>query len=132
MSLKIEIPGRPVAWQRVGVCGRRFFDRQAKERLAYQLQLKQACRNGPTTAPIALMCVFSFQMPKSWSKAKRTAMLGKPHESRPDLDNLVKFVSDAANGILWADDCQLSRFASVEKVWGNEDKTIINFEVLNG
>jgi Holliday junction resolvase RusA-like endonuclease len=34
-------------------------------------------------------------MPKSWSKKKKQAMDGKPHQHRPDLDNLVKAVLDA-------------------------------------
>ena len=29
-------------------------------------------------------------MPKSWSKKKKAEMDGKPHQSRPDLDNMVK------------------------------------------
>jgi len=68
-------------------------------------------------------------VPKSWSKVKRAAMLGKPHESRPDLDNLAKFVNDVANGILWQDDAQIARL-SLEKVWAEEDKTVIDFEIL--
>lgn len=30
-----------------------------------------------------------------------------PHDTRPDLDNLVKFVCDTANGILYHDDKQI-------------------------
>ena len=37
--------------------------------------------------------VFEMPMPKSWSKKKRAAMDGKPHQSVPDADNLVKATS---------------------------------------
>jgi Holliday junction resolvase RusA-like endonuclease len=33
---------------------------------------------------------FHLEMPKSWSKKKKAEMDGKPHQSRPDLDNMVK------------------------------------------
>lgn len=33
-------------------------------------------------------------MPKSWSNKKRNEMLGKPHQQKPDIDNLIKAVLD--------------------------------------
>lgn len=42
------------------------------------------------------ICVtFHITMPLSWSKKKRTQMLGKPHQDKPDIDNLCKFLMDA-------------------------------------
>lgn len=38
---------------------------------------------------------FNVPMPKSWSKKKRQAMLGKPHQQRPDIDNFEKGLLDA-------------------------------------
>lgn len=38
---------------------------------------------------------FIIAMPDSWSKKKKTAMLGQPHQQRPDIDNLCKAVMDA-------------------------------------
>lgn len=35
-------------------------------------------------------------MPKSWSAKKREEMNGKPHKVRPDIDNMVKAIMDAA------------------------------------
>lgn len=40
--------------------------------------------------------IFYLPMPKSWSKTKRAAMNGQPHQSkRADLDNLHKGILDA-------------------------------------
>lgn len=124
---KIEIAGKPIAWKRVGVNKGRFFDRQAKERQSFQWRLKSAFNKCPTEAPIVLSCIFSFALPKNASKVKRMALLGAFHEGRPDVDNLAKFVNDAAQGILWRDDSQVVRL-TVEKVWAEEDKTTIYFE----
>jgi Holliday junction resolvase RusA-like endonuclease len=33
---------------------------------------------------------FFLPMPKSWSKAKRSQNAGRPHQQKPDLDNICK------------------------------------------
>lgn len=38
---------------------------------------------------------FHIPMPSSWSKKKKEAMLGQPHQQRPDVDNLQKALQDA-------------------------------------
>jgi Holliday junction resolvase RusA-like endonuclease len=42
--------------------------------------------------------IFYVPMPKSWSKKKQEKMLGRPHQSRPDVDNFVKAFLDALLG----------------------------------
>jgi Holliday junction resolvase RusA-like endonuclease len=39
--------------------------------------------------------IFGLPMPGSWSKKKKAKMDGKPHQVRPDWDNLAKAVCDA-------------------------------------
>lgn len=39
--------------------------------------------------------VFHLPMPASWSKQRRAEMLGKPHQQKPDVDNLAKALLDA-------------------------------------
>lgn len=39
--------------------------------------------------------IFYMPMPKSWSKKKKKEMYAKPHQQKPDLDNLVKGLKDA-------------------------------------
>jgi Holliday junction resolvase RusA-like endonuclease len=91
---KIEIEGRPIAWKRVGLNRGRFFDRQDKERRAFQWKLKKEFNKRPSEAPIALGCTFTFAAPKSLSKTKRAALMGSFPEGRPDVDNLLKWVGD--------------------------------------
>ena len=40
---------------------------------------------------------FYIEMPKSWSKKKRDFMLGRPHQQKPDIDNLSKSLLDAVH-----------------------------------
>lgn len=56
---------------------------------------------------------FAMPMPCSWSKKKREAMRGQPHQQRPDLDNLIKAVFDALLG----EDCKIWQLKQVEKRW---------------
>lgn len=45
--------------------------------------------------PEVLSIDFYLPIPSSWSKRRRLAMEGKPHQSKPDIDNLVKSFLDA-------------------------------------
>ncbi len=55
---------------------------------------------------------FDLPMPKSWSLKKQYEMVGKPHQQKPDIDNLVKSVLDA----LSSDDCSVWQITA-EKRW---------------
>lgn len=50
---------------------------------------------GLNEVPDKIELVFHLAMPKSWSKKKKQSMAGKPHQQRPDLDNLAKAFFDA-------------------------------------
>ena len=39
--------------------------------------------------------IFNVEMPQSWSKKKKEALNGRPHQQTPDLDNLLKAFQDA-------------------------------------
>ena len=73
-----------------------------------------------TGAIIVRICV-CIEPPKSWSKTKRAKALSGEISpiSRPDLDNYVKGLLDALNGIFWHDDSQVTRL-DAEKRYGTE------------
>ncbi|MBM7346076.1 Holliday junction resolvase RusA-like endonuclease [Pantoea coffeiphila] len=56
---------------------------------------------------------FVLPMPASWSRKKRAASAGQPHQQKPDVDNLMKALMDA----LFADDSSVWDFR-VSKIWG--------------
>lgn len=62
-----------------------------------------------------LLLTFYIKVPKSWSKKQKAAMLGKPHQQRPDIDNLSKAVMDA----LCEDDSYIYALHA-EKFWADE------------
>jgi Holliday junction resolvase RusA-like endonuclease len=81
--------------------------------------------------PIALTCRFIFPVPASWSKKKRQAAFEKRilHTQKPDLDNLVKLVKDALNGVAYVDDAQIVS-ESNHKDWGGVGRVEIEVTEL--
>jgi len=73
--------------------------------------------------PCEMTFRFCLPMPNSWSEKRKRESEGKPHQSRPDLDNLVKGVLDA----LLDEDSLVWRF-SAEKIWGYEGRIEIYYE----
>ena len=123
MEKQITIMGKPITKKRP-----RFFRRgdfvgtyneQETEEGRWMLEVKQYIdAQIPAGTPIALRCYFYFEIPKSMSKKRRAAAM---HTSRPDLDNLVKFVKDCLNGLAWHDDSQVVSLIA-KKFYDHEDR----------
>lgn len=67
---------------------------------------------------------FHLPMPPSWSAKKRAAMFGQPHQSKPDLDNLLKALKDS----LRADDSPIWEITGLRKYWSDVGRIIIRVE----
>lgn len=126
--MKIIIPGIPQAKMRHRLSNRggfaRMYDPQEKEKRKLKSELAAAllkikldknqeiameASNLTNSEFFFLDVCFYVPYPKSVAKGKRNAMLWgliRPN-LKPDLDNLLKFLCDAANGILFADDCKI-------------------------
>jgi Holliday junction resolvase RusA-like endonuclease len=86
-------------------CVDRYFDYKDRLRAAW----------GDRPVQDILDIVFIIPMSQSWSKKKRSEMDGKPHQSKPDIDNLLKGFMDA----LLDDDARIWKVC-VSKIWGYE------------
>lgn len=83
------------------------------------------------SVPIKVQVECHMPIPPSWPKIKQKNALHKPHVSRPDADNIMKFIGDALNGLLWTDDCLIYEY-SIIKFYGEEAKTVIRIEAHDG
>jgi Holliday junction resolvase RusA-like endonuclease len=85
----------------------------------------------PLDTPIALSVRVYKTIPVSWSKAKRQqAESGDLRPvNKPDIDNYIKAVMDAGNGILWVDDSQVCELHSI-KVYGSPRIEVTAMELL--
>jgi Holliday junction resolvase RusA-like endonuclease len=75
--------------------------------------------------PITLSALFVFPYPASLSAKKRAA--NPQHTKKPDADNLLKFIKDCANGILWHDDSQVNNLTA-RKEYGENPRTEIEIQ----
>lgn len=73
----------------------------------------------PMTYPVDVYICLTLQIPKSWSRQSREAAATEkimPDTRRTgDIDNLIKPVLDAANGVIWQDDCQVVAMGATKK-----------------
>jgi len=68
---------------------------------------------------------FNISMPESWSKKKKTEMIGQPHMQTPDLDNYCKAFFDA----LCFDDSHIHTISKLSKIWAEQGS--IKLEITN-
>lgn len=131
MEKKFEVYGRPVpkARPRVTRSGHTYTPKTTKD---YEAKVREAYREKygveifPDKTPLAMLVEFSYTPPKSWSRIKQKKAIDKElfPTSRPDVDNLLKGVEDALNGVAYKDDSQIVALTS-RKIYGKEDKARI-------
>jgi Holliday junction resolvase RusA-like endonuclease len=89
----------------------------------------------PITSPIFIKICFEFTRPKSHyrtGKFKHLVKDGSPelHISKPDIDNLVKFVLDSLNKVYFKDDSQICKILATKKYTNETPKTTVEITVL--
>lgn len=134
MELTFEVPGEPrgKGRPRFSRNGNTYTDSETrayeKKIAAYYHQAHGDFRL-PDSALIALEVTAHYQIPKSATKAIRASMeAGTVRPSRkPDIDNVLKIVLDALNGVAYKDDSRVV-FVAARKIYGNEPKLVIRIK----
>ena len=90
----------------------------------YRDQLRAKAVEYGITLPNAFSVTFYMTMPKSWSKKKKAAHVGKPHQVKPDLDNVLKGFMDA----LRTEDARVYA-VSASKVWSERPGVVLAVRV---
>lgn len=124
-KLTIRIPITPKAWQRpktrvVGKFVKHYSPAQTQN---YEKEIAQFFKAYAKDVffereePICVNIVFGMPIPVSTPKSKKDKMLEGilQHTKRPDLDNLLKAVLDALNGVAWEDDSQIVRISAMKE-----------------
>ena len=134
MLIRFTVPGQPVPWSRAGAKGKaRFTPLKQRNQAAIIKDFgEQAMEDrAPVDAPVELSVLCVFPWPKTISKKRRQVPSCQWKISKPDVDNLVKVVKDALQGVCWIDD---SRVCS-EHVWkkyGDKPGVHIEWRTLDG
>lgn len=137
-AIEIRVPGQPQGK------GRARFARQGRfvraytpeKTVAYEGLIALAGQQVMSgrdrlSGPVELQISAVFQMPKSWSKKRRSAALiaTEWHTGKPDGDNIMKAVGDGLNGIVWNDDSQIAR-CSLSKTYGETPGLLVTVSSL--
>ena len=132
MLYKILLEGNPIPWKRPGRSGSRYYDQQHYEKIAVRAHMKEQYPLLPITGAVIVGFTFAFEIPKSVSKKRREMMLKGEilHTQKPDLSNLIKFVEDCGNELLWRDDCQIVSMSLPNKKWSATGFTEITFQEI--
>lgn len=114
-SLHFHVPGVPVAKgrPRTVVRGKFASHYTPKPTVQYEnlvkAQAAQAMQGRPPMeGPCALTIIACFPWPKSTTKKRRAAVDGAWKDTKPDVDNVLKAVKDAMNGVVYRDDSQIA------------------------
>lgn len=121
MQATYIVPGEPMALARARFGKKKVWDSQKQQKFAFGIHLNSQHQGKPLyTGPLQLDVIFYMPMPKKVSK--KNPIIGKPHIYTPDLSNLIKFVEDAATGILFDDDCIIA-IINAHKLYDNNTRT---------
>lgn len=117
--ITFQVPGKPQGKARA----RGVYNKQLKRSISYTpdndllyenliktLYMQEAGKmRFEKGTPVALRITARFEPPKSASKKRQQQMLSGeiPPLKKPDIDNIVKVVADALNGVAYHDDAQI-------------------------
>lgn len=117
--MKYTISGQPIPLARPRFVKGHIWDCQTGEKLVASTNLRFQHKLEPLTRPLHIDIIFFMKHSRKqgW------------HTSRPDLDNMIKFILDVGNGILYADDAQVVKITA-EKKYDKEPRTEITITEL--
>lgn len=125
--------GNPIPLARARHGNGRVYDAQKQLKFTAGILLARQHDNGSYfEGALELEACFHFAIAKC--NLRRAPLLrSTPHFIRPDLDNLIKFICDISNGIIFKDDCTISSIIA-KKVYCDlgDEKTVFTIRELNG
>lgn len=127
MTYEFEVPGKIVGKGRPRLntyTGTVYTPTRTKdyESLMQQYFLLKYPKYKPFEGRVKVEISASFEVPKAAKKADKELMLNNQLNptKKPDIDNIVKIVLDAMNGIAFKDDIQITKL-DVEKVYSTKE-----------
>jgi len=134
-QITITIDGTPVGKARARVLRSGGAYTPAKS-VNYETAIGWAARDAmrgrqPFVGGVTVTAAFDMPIPVSWSKRKQAmAITGQLTPGRPDLDNMMKAVLDALNGVAFQDDASVLSITA-RKRFSTSPKTICTVSPTN-
>ena len=122
--------GHPIPQMRPRFGGGRVWSAQSKQKFASQLELAEQHKERPLfDGPVHIDAVFYFTPAKSSSKKHKEKLIDTYHVSKPDIDNLLKYIMDSSSKILFNDDCIVASLRAIKK-YSTVEKTVLTVTQL--
>ena len=134
MPSTIVVPGKPVGKQRARVVstGKGTHSFTPLTTVQWEGLIKLLARQAgiqPTDMPTSVRIEIERTVPQSWSRKRKSQALSAVWATgKPDIDNVIKAVLDALNGIAWRDDAQVVNLTAT-RTFTERDQTTISISV---
>ena len=120
---------KPKPQQRHRSNGRFQYDPSSKDKQDFLFLVKQYAPKQPIVDIVEMDITFCYKRPASHFRSKNKQKILKDNvpffkSSKADLDNLIKFVCDALNGVFYKDDSQVVSIHAM-KLYGEKDYVMI-------
>lgn len=134
----VTILGRPQGKQRVRIVksNGRIHSYTPRETVNYEQEIRMTYKalNNPNfgSKPVSLYILATYPIPKNFPKKKKEMCLEEEIYPcvKPDMDNIVKIVLDALNGVAYDDDKQVVQLLA-RKIYGVKPKLDIFVEEVD-
>ena len=111
-SDKWRTPNHPDPRKRRRECVAKYFK--------FREEFIWLCKQKKFQLKDTLEIIFYLPMPEGWTKKKKEQMREKPHQQRPDCDNMIKSICDSFgvdDGFVWS--------INAKKYWAHEGRILI-------
>jgi Holliday junction resolvase RusA-like endonuclease len=125
------IEGRPVPYQSPRLYKNVCFNPLTPKKRAIQKEIRKQYKGPIIEGPVRVEYIFSFAIPKSFSKKKiEDIMMGHDFFSkRPDCSNLNKFFDDNLIGTVIKDDSLIVE-CTIKKRYASKNATLVMIHEL--
>tara|TARA_Y100000310_G_C20361550_1_gene659206 strand:- start:20 stop:448 length:429 start_codon:yes stop_codon:yes gene_type:complete len=116
MNVRLIVKGEPKAQKRHRSGYRNgksyTYDPSSTDKADFLVLMHNSAPKSPLQGPIGLTCEFYCTRPKAHFRTGKHSTQLKPSaplwcQTRPDIDNYLKFILDAGNTVLFDDDSQI-------------------------
>lgn len=136
--IRFEVLGIPKAQKRAKFARQggfvKTYDPSGKDKQSMAAEIKRFAPRIPIDEPITVKIEFYMPRPQSHFGSGKNSSVLKPNapswcSSKPDLDNMVKYITDVMNAVFYRDDA-LIFWITANKRYSLQPKTRVCIETL--
>jgi len=131
--IELTVEGSPVALKRhKHLRNGHTYDPSKADKRYFLASVLNMAPKSPQYGPISMTLEFYVKRPKSHYRTGKYSHILKDnaptwHTSRADIDNYVKLVLDALNGVFYKDDSQICHLKTIKK-YSNKPRTVVQIK----